>query len=76
MSTENTLVETGFKITNMVCEGCAEKLTTALTALHGVKDVKRKVQQKQIQVKYYSEQIKQEELKKVLEKEGFIAVEL
>ena len=76
MSAEKELMETRFKITNMVCEGCAEKLTTALTALHGVKDVKRKVQQKQIQVKYYSEQIKQEELKKVLEKEGFIAVEL
>jgi len=76
MSTENTLVETGFKITNMVCEGCAEKITTALTALHGVKVVKPKVMQKQIQVKYYSEQIKQEELERILEKAGFNAVEV
>ena len=76
MSAEKKLVETRFKISNMVCEGCAEKITTALTALHGVKDVKSKVMQKQIQVKYNSEQIKQEALKRILEKEGFIAVEL
>ena len=76
MSIENTLVETGFKISNMVCEGCAEKLTTALTALPGVKDVKPKVMQKQVRVRYYSEQVKREELKLVLEKEGFIADEV
>ncbi len=76
MSAEEELMETRFKIINMVCEGCAEKLTTALTALPGVKDVKPKVMQMQVHVRYYSEQIKQEELKRILEKEGFIAVEL
>lgn len=76
MSAEKKLVETRFKISNMVCEGCAEKLTTVLTALPGVKDVKSKVMQKQIQVKYNSKQIKQEALKRILEKEGFIAIEL
>lgn len=76
MSTENKLMETRFKISNMVCEGCAEKITSALTALPGVKDVKPKVMQKQVQVNYYSDQIMQEELKSVLEKEGFNAVEL
>ena len=76
MSTENTLLEISFKVSNMVCEGCAEKITSALTALHGVKEVKPKVMQKQIQVKYYSEQIKQEELKRILEKAGFNAVEV
>ena len=69
-------METRFKISNMVCEGCAEKIITALTALPGVKDVKLKVMQKQVQVNYYPEQINQEKLKSVLEKEGFNAVEL
>ncbi len=76
MSKENTLMETRFKISNMVCEGCAEKITIALTALPGVKDVKPKVMQKQVQVNYFSDQIMQQELKSVLEKEGFNAVEL
>ncbi len=69
-------MKTTFKVSNMVCEGCAEKLTTALAALPGVKDVKSKVMRKQVQVTYYPEQIKQGELKRVLEKEGFNAFEL
>lgn len=72
----NSPAETTFKISNMVCEGCAEKITTALKALPGVKDVKSKAFKKQIQVNYYPEQIEQEELKKALEKEGYIAVEV
>ncbi len=68
------LTETRFKISNMVCEGCAEKIITALKGVAGVKAVKSKVFQKQIHVKHYAEQINQEELKKVLEKEGFNAV--
>ena len=35
--------ETRFKISNMVCEGCVEKITTVLTSLPGVKEVKLKV---------------------------------
>ncbi|MCA6440797.1 MAG: heavy metal translocating P-type ATPase [Chitinophagaceae bacterium] len=71
-----TLTETRFKISNMVCEGCAQKITTALTALSGVKEVKPKIMQQQVQVNYYPEQIKHDDLKKVLEKEGFNAIEL
>lgn len=76
LETSAALAETSFKVSNMVCEGCAEKITTALTALPGVKSVKPKVIQKQVQVNYYPEKIKQDELKRVLEKEGFNAVEL
>ncbi len=60
----------------MVCEGCAEKITTALTALPGVKDVKPKVISKQVQVNYYPDKVNQEKLKKILENEGFNAVEV
>lgn len=68
--------ETRFKISNMVCEGCAEKITIALTSLPGVKEVKLKVFKKQIFVNYYPEQINQEEIKSVLGKHGFAIVEL
>lgn len=72
----NSIAEATFKIPNMVCEGCAEKITIALKALPGVKAVKSKAFQKQVQVNYYPEQIKQDELKRILEKEGLNAVEL
>jgi P-type Cu+ transporter len=74
--TAMALTEVSFKVTNMVCEGCAEKIATALTAVAGVKDVKPKVVQKQVQINYYPEQVRQDDLKKVLEKEGFNAVEI
>jgi Cu+-exporting ATPase len=74
--TSVALSKASFKIINMVCEGCAEKITAALTALPGVQEVSSKVIQKQVQVNYYPDQVKQEELKKVLEKEGFNAIEL
>ena len=70
-----SLTETRFKISNMVCEGCAEKITTILKALPGVKEVKSKAFQKQIQVNYNGELIKQEDIKKVLENEGYNAIE-
>lgn len=69
------LTETRFKITNMVCEGCAEKISTILKALPGVKEIKSKVFQKQIHVHHFAQQVKQDELKKALETAGFSAIE-
>ena len=68
--------EIRFKISNMVCEGCAEKITSILKDLPGVKEVKSKVFQKQIQVNYNSERIRQEDIKKVLENEGYNPIEI
>jgi P-type Cu+ transporter len=70
------LTETRFKVSNMVCEGCAEKITNALTSMPGVKEVKPKVIQKLVQVNYYPQKVNQEDLRKVLEKEGFNAIEV
>lgn len=70
------LTEARFKVPNMVCEGCAENITTALSAISGVKDVKSKVIQKQVQVNYYPEQVKREDMKRILEKAGFNAMEI
>ncbi|GAC1425567.1 MAG: hypothetical protein NVSMB67_27430 [Flavisolibacter sp.] len=70
------LIEINFKVNNMVCEGCAEKIKTVLSVLPGVKDVKSKVFQKQVAVNYYPGQIKQSELQQVIEKAGFNAVEI
>jgi Cu+-exporting ATPase len=42
-TTADTLSEVEFRIPDMVCEGCAETLSTALNGLSGVKKVKPKV---------------------------------
>lgn len=39
-------------IPNMVCEGCATKIRTALSLLPGVREVKSKVPQKHVYVRY------------------------
>lgn len=74
--TTAALTETIFKVPNMVCEGCAEKITIALTSLPGVKTVKPRVIQKQVQVNYYPGQTTHDDLKATLEKEGFNAIEI
>jgi P-type Cu+ transporter len=35
---------------NMVCEGCAEKISTALSSVPGVREVKSKVPQKHVSI--------------------------
>lgn len=74
--TISSLTETRFKISNMICEGCAEKITSLLKDLPGVQEVKSKVFQKQIQVNYNSDLIRQEDIKKILENEGYNPIEI
>lgn len=73
---KTSLKEAKFKVPSMVCEGCAEKLTIILSAITGVKEVKSYAFQKKIQVIYNPELIMPEGLRKVLEEEGYQAVEL
>lgn len=70
------LSETEFLVSNMVCEGCAEKITTALKSVPGVHDIKPKVRQKHVYVTYEAEKVKMNDLKETLDKEGFKAVEI
>jgi copper chaperone CopZ len=67
----SSLAQIRYKISNMVCEGCVEKITSLLKDLPGVKAVKANVFQKEIQVNYDSEQIRHEDIKKVLENESY-----
>jgi len=62
-------------VPNMVCEGCAEKITSALTALPGVREVKPKVQQKHVYVRYEPANIQAQQLKEAVGKAGFTSVE-
>ncbi|MGH7206816.1 MAG: heavy-metal-associated domain-containing protein [Nitrospiraceae bacterium] len=60
---------------NMVCKGCAEKIRTALSSLPGVREVKSKVPQKHVYVRYEPSKVQEFRFRKVLEEAGFVAIE-
>ncbi|MBW3634993.1 MAG: heavy metal translocating P-type ATPase [Armatimonadetes bacterium] len=68
------LAEADFLVPNMVCEGCAGKISTTLSALPGVREVKPKVQQKHVYVRYEPAKVQEQQLKEALDKSGFTAI--
>ena len=71
-----SLNEINFKVTNMVCEGCAEKITNAVSGLAGIKQVRPKVIQKQVVVRYEGDKINQQQIKEAITNSGFNAIEV
>jgi heavy metal translocating P-type ATPase len=69
------LAEVEFLVPNMHCEGCAEKISTVLTALPGVREVKPKVPQKHVYVRYEPAKLPAQQLKEALDKAGFTPIE-
>jgi len=69
------LADREFLVPNMVCEGCAEKIAGALTSIPGVRDVRPKVPQKRIRVRYEPEKVREQQLKDALSKIGFTALD-
>ncbi|OJW77803.1 MAG: copper-translocating P-type ATPase [Bacteroidetes bacterium 46-16] len=70
------LTQSEFKIPNMVCEGCAQKITSEVTKLPGVTEVKPKVMQKQVVVSYEGDKLTQNQIKEAITKSGFNAIEI
>ena len=71
-----TVSEVEYKIPNMVCEGCAETITSALKDLPGIQEVKPKVFQKQVYVRFESGKLRQQEVKDAIGNAGFMAIEI
>lgn len=68
------LVEVEFLVPSMVCEGCADKIGSALRAVPGVREVKSKVPQKHVVVRYEPQKVDEGQLKDAVEKAGFSAL--
>ncbi len=64
-----------FRIPNMVCEGCAEKIEGVLQALPGVREVRPNVPQKRIRVRFEPTRVDLQQLKDAMTTAGFAAVE-
>ncbi|HEU4688375.1 MAG TPA: heavy-metal-associated domain-containing protein [Vicinamibacterales bacterium] len=69
------LADVAFRIPNMVCEGCAEKIDGALHAIAGVCEIRSNVAQKRIVVRYEPGTVRPEKLKDAVNRAGFTVVE-
>ncbi|MFN2505701.1 MAG: HAD-IC family P-type ATPase [Acidimicrobiales bacterium] len=69
------LAEAEFVVPAMHCEGCAEKITTALTPMVGVREVRPKIPQKRVYVRYEPSVLDEAQLKETLASSGFSAVD-
>ena len=71
LDTSAILTETSFKIPNMVCEGCAEKITDILKEVDGVKKIKIKVLEKLVKVEFNPQETNEENLESILKQSGY-----
>lgn len=67
--------EVEFRISNMVCEGCAEKIDGALHLVEGVREIRSNVAQKRVCVRYEPAKVRPEQIKDAVSRAGFTAVE-
>ncbi|MDP1799998.1 MAG: heavy metal translocating P-type ATPase [Bacteroidota bacterium] len=73
---KQTLAETELLVSNMVCEGCAERITSILDKVPGIHEIKPKVRQKHVYLKYEPSKIELIKIKEILNEEGYKAVEV
>ncbi len=71
LETQGGLAEVELIIPSMVCEGCAEKISTELKSLPGVQKVKANVRKKRISIDYDPGRVQKEQFKEVLIKVGY-----
>jgi copper chaperone CopZ len=63
--------ELDVSVPSMVCDGCAEKIRTALTALPGVREVKVGLWRKRVRVRYEPARVEEGQLKETIAAAGF-----
>jgi len=63
--------EATFKIDNMICLGCSEKITDILKEVDGVQVVKAKAMKKLVKVGFNPEKTDEETLVSILTKAGY-----
>ena len=69
--TNKPMKEITLSIDNMVCQGCAEKITDTLKGLDGVKKVKTKMRKKSVQIEFNPDKTDKAQIETVLTKAGY-----
>jgi P-type Cu+ transporter len=68
------LAELEFSVPNMVCEGCAEKITSVLEPMNGIREVRPKLSLKQVYIRYEPALLTEQAVQQALTQEGFTAI--
>lgn len=68
--------EVEYSVPSMMCDGCAEKIRIALSAVSGVCNVKTKLWRKRVQVRYDRNTLKEDQIKEALGSAGFVTADL
>lgn len=76
MSTNKLSSEVTFSVSDMMCEGCAEKVQAILSAVEGVRKVKPSVWRKRVRVQFDPDSVESGRLQTELEAGGFAAAEV
>ena len=71
INTKENMQTLALTIDNMVCQGCAEKITNILNELEGIKKVKTKAMQKSVRVEFNPYKINESEIETALTKSGY-----
>lgn len=71
LETSDALTETRFKVSNMVCEGCAGKITDILKQVKGVENVETNVFKKLVFVEFMPQETNEENIEYALKKSGY-----
>ena len=72
----SALAEIRFEVPSMVCNGCAEKVRNALTAVPGVRKVTPKLWHKQVYVRYEPATVEANQIRAALGAAGFETAEI
>lgn len=67
------LAEIEFSVPTMVCDGCAEKIRSALIALAGVYVVKPRLWRKRVRVRFDESKIDETRIRDALDDAGYTA---
>jgi Cu+-exporting ATPase len=70
-----TLADIEFVVPTMVCEGCAEKISAALSPIAGVREVRSKVPKRRVYVRYEPGTVREQKLREAVVQAGYDTVE-
>lgn len=70
-STTYPTTELEFSVPSMACDGCAEKIRTALTAMPGVREVRVDLWHKRLRVRYEAARVHETQLEEAIGAAGF-----
>lgn len=71
VTTTNQLIEIELLVPGMMCNGCAEKVRSALSAVSGVREVRPDLWRKRVLVRFEHDSVRESEIQAALHAAGF-----